>query len=154
MMSQILLACLLTTSVFLISIGTTNSSPVALVKFDGKVTTEKSELLKLDVFLVETKKARREQNTREKRGAKDKVEKVVKKVEEAVRQRATKENGKKVAKKIVEAARKKPEKTKKILKKIGKLGSGKIAGIVIGVIALIAIIGVAYYFCKKQQQQQ
>ena len=151
MRSETLLACLLITSVFLISIGTTNSSPVALVRSDGKVTTEKSELLKLDVFLVETKKARREQNTREKRGAKDKVEKVVKKVEEVVRQRATKENGKKVAKKIVEAARKKPEKTKKVLKKIGKLGSGAIVGIVTGVIVLLAIIGVTYYFYRKQQ---
>ena len=147
MRSETLPACLLITSVLLISIRTTNSSPAALVRSDGKVTKDRSEPLKTDIFVDQTKKT----NMREKRGAKDKVEKVLKKVEEKVRQKATKENGKKVAKKIVEAARKKPEKTKKVLKKIGKLGSGAIVGIVIGVIVLLAIIGVTYYLYRKQQ---
>lgn len=149
MTSQTLLACLLTSSVFLISLVLTNSSPSALVRSE-KVARESSELLKIDIFVAESK-SRPDGNTREKRGAKDKVKEVVKKAGEAVRQRATKENVKKAGKKIVEAAKKNPQKIKKVLGKVRKLGTGIIAGIVIGVIVLIAIIGVAFYFCRKPE---
>ena len=149
MASQPLLVCLLTSSVFLMSIVLTNSSPSALVRSE-KVARESSELLKIDISVDESK-SMPDGNTREKRGAKDKVNKVLKKAGEAVRQRATKENVKKAGKKIVEAARKNPQKIKKVLGKVRKLGTGIIVGIVIGVIALIAIIGSAYYFYRKQQ---
>ena len=139
----------LATSVLLISIGWTNSSPAAQVSSE-KVAGESSEPLKID-FFVDESKTRSKQNTREKRDAKDKVKKVLKKAEEAVRQKATKENVKKAGKKIVEAAQKNPEKIKKVLKKVGKLGSGKIAGIVIGLIVLIALIGGGCFFYRKQQ---
>ena len=150
MSSQTRLACLLSSSVLLISLVLTNSSPSALVRSE-KFARESSELLKIDIFVDESKSRPPVRNTREKRGAKDKVKEVVKKAGEAVRQRATKENVKKAGKKIVEAAKKNPQKIKKVLGKVRKLGTGIIAGIVIGVIVLITIIGVAFYFCRKQQ---
>ena len=151
MASQTLRLSLLTTSVFLISIVLTNSHPSGLVRSEN-VGRESSELLNTpDNLVEESTKTRPNGNTREKRGAKDKVKKVVKKAGEAVRQRATKENVKKAGKKIVEAARKNPEKIKKVLKKVGKLGAGKIVGIVIGGIGIIVIIGLAYYWYNKQQ---
>ena len=150
--SPTLRVSLLTTSVFMISIVLTNSSPSALVRSEN-VGRERAELLKILVGERQDQ-TRPEDNTREKRGAKDKVKKVVEKAGQAVRQKATKENVKKIGNKIIQAARKNPEKTKKVLKKIGKLGAGKIVGIVIGVIVLIVIIGLAYYWYKKQQMSE
>ena len=46
------------------------------------------------------------------------------------------------------------KKNKKAVKTIGKagkgLGTGKIAGIVVGILVIVIIIGVAYYFYKKK----
>ena len=147
MRTQTLLASLLTSTVFLIFLGLSNSSPTAVMR-PGKGAEESSDLLKIDIFVAESK-TRAERGTREKRGAKDKVEKVVKKAGEAVRQKATKENVKKAGKKIVEAVKKNPEKAKKLLKKVVKLGTGAIVGIVVGLIGLVASIGLVYYFCRK-----
>ena len=147
MRPKTVLASLLTSSVFLICLDLSNSSPTALVR-SGRRGEDSSELLKIDIFVAESK-SKPELGTRQKRGAKDKVEIVVKKAGEAVRQKATKENVKKAGKKIVEAVKKNPEKAKKLLKKVVKLGTGTIVGIVIGLIGLIASVGLAYYFCRK-----
>ena len=67
--------------------------------------------------------------------------------------RDTKDKAKTVAKKAKKVA-KQLKKNKKAVKTIGKagkgLGTGKIAGIVVGILVIVIIIGVAYYFYKKK----